>query len=93
MNSKAPKNIVASVLARPRNRSQSSGAPFQQGLQQYAIERFLYRVSKSQHAQGVILEGALLLNGRANWRSLWRSFRTVQFSRGLFNHCATPRTM
>jgi predicted nucleotidyltransferase component of viral defense system len=61
MNSKAPKNIVASVLARLRNRSKSSGAPFQQVLQQYAIERFLYRVSKSQHAQSVILKGALLL--------------------------------
>ena len=46
------KNIVASVLARLRNSSKSSGAPFQQVLQQYAIERFLYRVSKSKHAQG-----------------------------------------
>jgi hypothetical protein len=35
--------------------------PFQQVLQQYAIERFLYRVSKSTHAQTVILKGALLL--------------------------------
>jgi len=46
-------NIVASVLARLRNSSKSSGAPFQQVLQQYAIERFLYRLSKSQHAQGI----------------------------------------
>ena len=55
------KNIVASVLARLRNAAKASGAPFQQILQQYAIERFLYRVSKSQHAQTVILKGALLL--------------------------------
>lgn len=55
------KNIVASVLARLRNTAKASGAPFQQILQQYAIERFLYRVSKSQHAQGVVLKGALLL--------------------------------
>jgi predicted nucleotidyltransferase component of viral defense system len=55
------KNVVASVLARLRNTSKSSGAPFQQVLQQYAIERFLYRVSKSKHAQGVVLKGALLL--------------------------------
>ena len=55
------KNIVASVLARLRNTSKSSGAPFQQVLQQYAIERFLYRVSKSKHAQSVVLKGALLL--------------------------------
>lgn len=55
------KNIVASVLARLRNTAKSSGAPFQQILQQYGIERFLYRVSKSQHAQTVVLKGALLL--------------------------------
>jgi hypothetical protein len=55
------KNIVASVLARLRNTAKSSGAPFQQILQQYAMERFLYRVSRSPHAQTVILKGALLL--------------------------------
>jgi hypothetical protein len=55
------KNIVASVLARLRNTAKSSGAPFQQILQQYAMERFLHRVSKSPHAKSVILKGALLL--------------------------------
>ncbi len=61
MNSKEVKNVVASVLARLRNTSKSGGVPFQQVLQQYAMERFLYRVSKSRHAQSVILKGALLL--------------------------------
>jgi predicted nucleotidyltransferase component of viral defense system len=61
MNSKEVKNVVASVLARLRNSPKSSGVPFQQVLQQYAMERFLYRLSKSQHAQSVILKGALLL--------------------------------
>lgn len=55
------RNVVASVLARLRSTAKSSGAPFQQVLQQYAIERFLYRISKSQHAQTVVLKGALLL--------------------------------
>jgi hypothetical protein len=41
-----PTNLVASVLARLRNNSQSAAVPFQQVLQQYAIERFLYRVSE-----------------------------------------------
>src|SRR5712672_4430069 len=54
-------NIVASVLARLRNHSKSNGAPFQQVLQLYAMERFLYRISKSKHAKSVILKGALLL--------------------------------
>jgi len=61
MSGKEMKNVAASVLARLRNISKSSGAPFQQVLQQYAIERFLYRISKSTHAQGVVLKGALLL--------------------------------
>lgn len=55
------KNLVGSVLARLRNTAKSSDAPFQQILQQYAMERFLYRVSRSPHAQTVILKGALLL--------------------------------
>lgn len=61
MSVKEIKNVVASVLARLRNYSKSSRAPFQQVLQQYTIERFLYRVSKSKHAQSVVLKGALLL--------------------------------
>jgi predicted nucleotidyltransferase component of viral defense system len=61
MSSKETRNVVASVLARLRNHSKSREAPFQQVLQQYAIERFLYRISKSTHAQTVVLKGALLL--------------------------------
>jgi predicted nucleotidyltransferase component of viral defense system len=61
MNTKEVKNVVASVLARLRNTLKSGGIPFQRVLQQYAMERFLYRVSKSRHAQSVILKGALLL--------------------------------
>jgi predicted nucleotidyltransferase component of viral defense system len=61
MSAKDRKNIVASVLAKLRNTSKSSGTLFQQVLQQYAMERFLYRISKSKHAQSVVLKGALLL--------------------------------
>lgn len=61
MNSKEVKHVVASVLEKLRNSSKSSGTAFQQILQQYAMERFLYRVSRSEHAGTVILKGALLL--------------------------------
>lgn len=61
MSAKEIKNVVASVLGRLRKTAKESGATFQQILQQYAIERFLYRISKSKHAQSVILKGALLL--------------------------------
>jgi len=55
------KNVAASVLAKLRNHAKASGVPLQQVLQHYAIERFLYRISKSAHAQSVVLKGALLL--------------------------------
>jgi hypothetical protein len=55
------KNIVASVLARLRNEANAQKVPFNQVLQLYAIERFLYRLSKSPHVDGVLLKGALLL--------------------------------
>jgi predicted nucleotidyltransferase component of viral defense system len=61
MKSPPVKNVVASTLAKLRNTSKSSGVAFQHVLQQYAMERFLYRVSKSKHAKTVILKGALLL--------------------------------
>jgi predicted nucleotidyltransferase component of viral defense system len=56
-----PKNIVASILARLRNQAQAQAVPFNQVLQFYAMERFLYRLSKSSHVDGVLLKGALLL--------------------------------
>jgi predicted nucleotidyltransferase component of viral defense system len=55
------KNVVASVLARLRNQAQAQSVPFNQVLQFYAMERFLYRLSKSAHVDGVLLKGALLL--------------------------------
>jgi predicted nucleotidyltransferase component of viral defense system len=61
MTGNETKDVTGSVLAQLRNAAKSSRAPFQQLLQLYAIERFLYRISRSRHAQGVILKGALLL--------------------------------
>jgi predicted nucleotidyltransferase component of viral defense system len=55
------KNPVASILARLRNQAAEQGVPFNQVLQFYAIERFLYRLSRSPHVNGVLLKGALLL--------------------------------
>ncbi len=41
------KNVTASALAKLRNNSKSSGSAFQLVLQQYAIERFLYRMRRA----------------------------------------------
>ncbi len=56
-----PKNVVASVLARLRNVADKAGLTFNDALQSYVIERFLARLAQSQHADSVLLKGALLL--------------------------------
>ncbi len=61
MTPRTPKNIAASVRQRLLNKSKSEGRPFQEILQYYAMERFLYRLSRSAHAEKFILKGALML--------------------------------
>ena len=66
MSVKAPRNIPASVRQRLLNRARGEQRPFNELLQYYAMERFLYRLSQSQHAGRFILKGALMLRA---WRS------------------------
>lgn len=61
MNAKAIKNIGASVRQRLLNKARQDNRPFQELLQYYAMERFLYRLSVSSFADRFILKGALLL--------------------------------
>ncbi len=61
MKSKSPKNIAASVRQRLLNKARADERPFNEMLQYFAIERFLYRLSKSPHAQKFVLKGALML--------------------------------
>jgi hypothetical protein len=56
------KNIEASVHARLQNYARTTKRPFQELLQYYAMERFLYRLSKSPHRSRFILKGALMLH-------------------------------
>jgi len=55
------KNMAASVRQRLLNRARETGRPFSELLQYFAMERFLYRVSKSPHAGAFVLKGALML--------------------------------
>ena len=55
------KNMGASVRQRLLNHAKASGRPFAEVLQYYAMERFLYRLSVSPHAENFTLKGALLL--------------------------------
>lgn len=53
--------IAASVRQRLKNKADEEGRPFSQVLQHYALERWLYRLSRSTHAERLILKGAMLL--------------------------------
>jgi len=55
------KNVAASVRQRLLNRARNDKRPFNELLQYYAMERFLYRLSRSNHAGRFILKGALML--------------------------------
>lgn len=66
MSAKNVKNNAASVRQRLLNRARSDRRPFNELLQYYAMERFLYRLSQSEHAERFILKGALMLRA---WQS------------------------
>lgn len=61
-----PKNIATSVRQRLLNRSKEDNRSFNELLQYYAMERFLYRLSVSAYESHYILKGALMLRA---WNS------------------------
>jgi len=63
---KPPRNVPASVRQRLLNRARIDKRPFNELLQYYAMERFLYRLSRSAHGNRFILKGALMLRVWSN---------------------------
>lgn len=61
MTDRNVKNMAASVHQRLLNSAKQAGRPFNELLQYYVIERFLYRLSKSAYADRFFLKGALTL--------------------------------
>lgn len=61
MTRRTPVNVARSVHQRLLTQAQQTGRPFNELLQHYAIERFLYRLGESPHAEKLLLKGALLL--------------------------------
>jgi len=59
-------DLPASVRQRLLNRAKAERRPFNEIMQYYAMERFLYRLSKSVHAHSFVLKGALMLR-------IWRA--------------------
>jgi hypothetical protein len=60
------RDIGASVRQRLLNQSRAQERPFQELLQYFAMERFLYRLAQSPFADLFVLKGALLLTA---WRA------------------------
>lgn len=58
---KSLRNNAVSIRQRLLNHSKANKKPFNEILQYYAMERFLYRLSLSQHKNKFILKGALML--------------------------------
>jgi len=71
------KDVAASVHQRLLNRAREIGRPFNELLQYYAMERFLYRLSRTRHAGKFILKGALVF--RAWHASLSRPTKDIDF--------------
>jgi hypothetical protein len=57
---RTPTNLPASVHQLLLNKARQTHRPFNELLQYYAMERFLYRLSKSPYAARFILKGALM---------------------------------
>lgn len=61
MKRRSHANLPASVHRRLLNRARDTGQPFNYLLQHFAMERFLFRLSRSEYAERFILKGALML--------------------------------
>ena len=59
---KAVTNVAASVHQRLLNLAPASGRPFNEPAQYYALERWLYRLARSEHRSQFVLKGALMLS-------------------------------
>jgi predicted nucleotidyltransferase component of viral defense system len=73
--SRSPSNVAHSVHARLKNAAREKGRPFNEILQRYGMERFLYRFSQTAHAAAFTLKGALML--QAHNMTLTRPTRDI----------------
>lgn len=71
------KNRPASVHARLLNLAKNQNKPFQELLQYYGMERFLFRLSQTQFGSTLILKGGLFFY--AQDYSLRRLTRDIDF--------------
>lgn len=90
MNARAISNMPASVRQRLQNLAQAAQRPFGELLQHYALERWLYRLSRYEQADCFVLKGALLL--RVWGAPAGRPTRDLDFLARTRNDLAAIRT-
>ena len=61
MTSRPPTNVPASVHQRLLNLARQTNRPFNELLQYFTIQRFLFRFSRSAYAEQFVLKGAQML--------------------------------
>jgi len=61
MTKRPIKDVAASIRQRLYNNAKETGRPFQEVLQYFAMERFLYRLAQSSHADKFVLKGDFIL--------------------------------
>lgn len=59
MTRKRPGNLAASVKQRLLNLARRTGRPYSDLSRHYAMERFLYRLSRLRQSREFVLKGAL----------------------------------
>jgi predicted nucleotidyltransferase component of viral defense system len=60
MSREPARNLAASVRARLLTLAQEKGEDYQRILGKYAVERFLFRLGRSEYRDGFVLKGAML---------------------------------
>jgi predicted nucleotidyltransferase component of viral defense system len=89
VSKRAVTNKSASIRQRLLNIARTSRRPFNEIVQHYALERWLYRLSQSKHAGHFVLKGALLL--RAWAAPIGRPTRDIDLLCGAGNDPETIR--
>ena len=90
MNQRQVRNLTASIRDRLRIQARERNEEFQLILTQYAIDRLLYRLSSSPHADRFVLKGAMLVSiwGGGRYR-VTRDVDLLKFGSSELDHIET----
>ncbi len=77
MNRCTLQNVSASVHQRLLNIARETARPFDEVLQYFAMERFLYRLNQTKHADSFVLKGALLFRIWLTWTTRLTTWRPL----------------